>query len=80
MPLRIVNRRRVKVQVQFEPRDLWIGVFWRVLHRMPPPLYTVHFYVCLLPLVVLHITVVRKEHLWIQPPKPATPDQPGHEE
>lgn len=34
--------------VKFEPRDLWVGVFW---DRRPDG---VHFYVCLVPCIVVH--------------------------
>ena len=56
---RIINRERIKVQFQIEIRDLWIGLFWRTNHEMTPPFYTLHFYVCILPLIPLHITILR---------------------
>jgi len=27
---RLYDGKRVKVQLQWEPADLWIGVFWRI--------------------------------------------------
>jgi hypothetical protein len=50
---RFLHRPRLIAQLQFEPRDIWIGVFWR---RTPIAL---HFYICVVPLVPLHITVSR---------------------
>ena len=47
---RIWNGASLKIQFQFEPRDVWVGVFWR-----STPL-CMHLYVCLLPLVPLHVT------------------------
>jgi hypothetical protein len=38
------------VQFQWEPRDLWIGVFWRRTE------IALHLYICLLPMVPLHVT------------------------
>lgn len=52
--IRLVDRRRLKVQIQWEPRDLWIGVFWRKTDLC------LHIYICLLPLVPIHICRLRK--------------------
>ncbi len=38
-------------QVIFEPRDIWVGVYWK---RWPK---AVEFYVCLVPMVPLRIYV-----------------------
>jgi hypothetical protein len=59
-PLRIINAERVKVQFQWEPRDLWIGAFWRFNYGMTPRYYTFHLYVCLVPMLPLHVTVLRE--------------------
>lgn len=59
MAFRIINRDRVKAQIQWEPDALWVGLFWRVNHEMPPPFYTLHLYVCILPLLPLHVTILR---------------------
>jgi hypothetical protein len=53
MSLRIVNRPGLIAQFQFEPRDIWIGLFWRYTD------IALHLYVCVLPLVPLHITIAR---------------------
>ncbi len=46
----------VRIRLKFEPRDLWIGAFWRrtKFYRMDPPVVTQHswhyeLFVCLLP-------------------------------
>ena len=52
MRWRLVDRLRLKVQLQFEPRDLWIGAFWRRTE------IAVHLYICVLPTVPLHITIL----------------------
>ena len=50
--LRLINRPgRLIVQLQVEPKDLWIGCFWQ---RTPIAL---HIYICLIPMVPLHITL-----------------------
>lgn len=56
--IRIANRPFLKAQFQFEPRDLWLGAFWRVNRQMPPPFYTLHLYLCLIPMFPLHITIL----------------------
>lgn len=48
---RIVDRPKCKAQFQFEPRDLWVGVFWRHSEL------ALHIYVCFVPLIPLHITL-----------------------
>lgn len=52
--LRFIDRPRLKVQLQFELRDLWVGLFWRKTDLC------VHFYLCILPMVPLHVTVLRR--------------------
>lgn len=37
-----------RAKLRFEPRDLWVGLFW---DRRPDGL---HVYVCLVPTIVLH--------------------------
>ena len=39
MPLRFIDRPWLKAQFQFEPRDVWIGLFWRRTE------IALHFYV-----------------------------------
>ena len=40
--------------VRFEPRDLWVGVYWnlRTVHTVPVQL---DIYICLLPTLPFHI-------------------------
>ena len=52
---------RVKVRLQFEPRDLWMGVFWRVTTPFnQEEWYILHVYLTLVPMLPLHITNVRR--------------------
>ena len=67
--LRIVDLAWLKAQFQFEPRDLWIGLFWRINREMRPPYCTLHIYLCLIPLVPLHITILLKSRV-VQPSDP----------
>ena len=58
--LRIIDKPWIKAQFQWEPRDLWIGIFWRINREMTPPFCTLHIYVCILPMMPLHVTVLLK--------------------
>ena len=51
---RFVDSDFVKCQFQFEPRDLWIGLFWRRTE------VSFHLYVCLVPFLPLHVTIARR--------------------
>jgi hypothetical protein len=51
--MRIFNGTWMKAQFQFEPRDLWIGLFWRSTELCW------HFYLCIVPLLPLHVTVLK---------------------
>jgi hypothetical protein len=62
MKLRLINGHGVKVQLQWEPRDIWIGLFWRVNLEMPPPYYTLHLYLCIVPLLPLHATILLRSN------------------
>jgi hypothetical protein len=42
--------RRYRVEFLFEPRDLWVGLFW---DRRPNARL---FYICLVPTLVIKIT------------------------
>ncbi len=42
---------RLVLDLRFEPRDLWVGVFW---DQRPNGL---HVYVCVVPCLVLHLIV-----------------------
>jgi hypothetical protein len=49
--------RRIRFEAKIEPRDAWIGLFW---DRRPDGL---HFFVCPLPFVVLHATLIASPEL-----------------
>jgi len=42
------------MNLRFEPRDLWVGLFW---DRRPDG---THYYICLVPCVVLHFVSTRR--------------------
>ena len=48
MTMRIIDRPNVKVQFRLEPRDAWVGLFWRRTD------IALHVYICLVPFIPLH--------------------------
>lgn len=54
---RIWNGERCKVQFQWDPRDLWIGAFWRRSDLC------LHIFVCFLPCVPLHVTLTTRKRI-----------------
>lgn len=53
--LRIFDGNRIKAQIQWEPRDIWIGLFWRTTERERNRY--LHLYVCVVPFLPMHVTV-----------------------
>lgn len=58
--IRFINSQRLKVQIQWEPRDLWVGMFWE-LRLVPVPEESVqmkilHAYLCVIPMFPIHVT------------------------
>lgn len=51
--LRLISRPNLIAQLQWEPRDAWVGLFWRRTD------IALHLYICLVPFVPLHITMRR---------------------
>lgn len=46
-----------RVAVKWEPRDLWLGVYWDRTLALYPPGYTLKVYVCLLPCLPIILTL-----------------------
>ena len=46
----------VRINLQFEFRDLWFGLFWRTTE------IGLHLYICLIPTMPLHITIANAEY------------------
>lgn len=50
--IRIVDRPAIKVRIQWEPRDLWVGFFWR------KTAVALHVYICIVPLIPIHVSIL----------------------
>jgi len=55
-------RIRVTLKIRFEPRDLWVGLFWNITGLPSGRIRALHLYLCLVPMVpiVFQITWMRK--------------------
>lgn len=61
MRIRFSDNPRLKIQLQLEPKDLWIGVFWKCVPMEDPLWKTLHIYTCFIPMLPLHITVLLRK-------------------
>jgi hypothetical protein len=48
-------KRKIRVRLLWEPRDLWVGVYWTVDREATYPRLRV--YVCLLPTLPILVTI-----------------------
>lgn len=62
MKLRIINRERLKAQVQVES-SFWVGINWYYNYSSMLGIegfYTLHIFICAIPMLPLHITMLKK--------------------
>ena len=50
--LRLIDRPGLIAQLQFEVRDAFVGLFWRKTE------IALHLYICVVPCIPLHITIL----------------------
>ena len=50
-------KRKIKVGIEFEPRDLWVGVYWD--YQGIGTLKHLDIYVCIVPMLPIHITFIQ---------------------
>lgn len=48
--------RRLKARIEFEPRDLWIGVYWD--RKKIGTLSQLNLYICIVPVFPIHLTYI----------------------
>lgn len=44
-----------EIDLKFEPRDLWIGVYWNLVRSVESNYRRLDVYVCVLPMWPLHL-------------------------
>ena len=55
----------MRIRLEFKVNDLWIGAFWKVTRGSSDGSFfpvTTDVWICLLPMVPLHLTWTRMEH------------------
>lgn len=50
------GKRRWKVKLLWEPRDLWIGLYWTRITAHHPSADGMAFYICLIPCLPLKVS------------------------
>lgn len=52
--MNLYNGQFVKARWLFEPRDCWVGLFWKVSELC------LHFYVCIVPCLPVQVTILKR--------------------
>lgn len=50
-------RRRIRARLEFEPRDLWVGLYWE--KRNIGELKRYDYYICVVPMLPIHVVYTR---------------------
>ena len=46
----------ISAKIKFEPRDIWIGVYWNKVHTIAK-IFWLDLYICVIPLLPIKITI-----------------------
>jgi hypothetical protein len=55
-----LEMRRAFIKLHFEPRDLWLGIYWTTrltIWRNSSASRGLHVYICIVPMLPIHIAV-----------------------
>jgi hypothetical protein len=44
-----------EIRLKFEPRDLWLGVYWNLVRSIESPYKRLDVYVCIIPTLPLRL-------------------------
>lgn len=47
------------VALKFEPRDLWVGIYWNYIYRWSSAQDCLEIYVCVLPMLPIKVELRR---------------------
>ena len=51
MRLKLGTNSDLNITIKFEPRDMWIGLFWQYSKSVESPFRRVKFYICIVPML-----------------------------
>lgn len=60
---RFIDTERIKGQLQWEPRAIWVGITWSPGSLKDLHWRTFHVYINIIPMLPLHFTLVLKTKL-----------------
>lgn len=46
----------VCISVKFNPKDIWIGVYWNYHQHLPSAMRFFDVYICVIPMLPIHIS------------------------
>lgn len=58
---------RFSARLKVEPRDLWVGVFWRWRTLTSRRFWRLEVFICVVPCLPLHVTVSRMVTIEVGP-------------
>lgn len=49
--------KKVVARIFFEPRDIWIGVYWNIPYEYGSRHRYLNLYICILPMLPIHVKI-----------------------
>lgn len=57
---RAIGTDRISIELLFEIRDIWVGLYWDVNYQDIPNEWHLDVYICLIPMFPLHIKYIQR--------------------